>query len=419
MNRIAVTGLGFISSIGNNRLEVTESLRTQRTGIAPHPDFDRPDIPVTLAGTIEGFRFPTENPETWELPPGLEIPRKQLRSMAPHVVFAYVAMQEAIADATLLPDQVSHVRTGMFCASAGSTFLVHRHLERMERLGVLRCPPLGLPASVAGTLNFNLVPIFEILGASGGFVSACSSSAHAVGVAMDLIRLGRQDIMFVVGAEDGDLFSIVPFASCRALTKEKDPSKAPCAFDVKRNGFVGTGGATVLVLENLEHAQRRGAKIYAEAIGWGQSSDGYDVLAPEPNGEGLARAMTAALADAQLAPNEVDYLNAHATSTPAGDRAEMRAIKKVFNGSSPLISTTKSQTGHCLSGAGALEAAITCLALDQQIIPVSLNITELDPEAEGLRIVTAPRKGAPQVAISNSSAFGGSNVVLAFRKPAR
>lgn len=414
MKRAVVTGLGFITSIGNNRAEVLQSLRTQRSGIAVHPELDRPEIPAKLAGTIKGFEFPTENYETWKFPAGIEFSRQQLRSLTPHGVYAHVAMQEAIADAGLASHEVSHPRTGMMTASVGSTRMLYRSVDIMVRKGILRCHPLGLTRTIAGTLNFNLVSSFKIRGASTGFVSACSSSAHAFGYGLDLVRLGRQDVVFVVGAEDCDLFSLLPFASCRALTRGTNPAKTPCAFDVKRDGFAGTGGATVLVLEERAHAEKRGAKIYAEAAGWGQCSDGHELMAPEPEGEGLGRAMQLALADAELAPNDIDYVNAHATSTPAGDRAELRALKSVFgSGATPLISSTKSQTGHGLSLAGALEAGICCLALREGFVPVSLNITELDAEAEGLRIVTAPVTASPRRVLSNSAAFGGSNVALA------
>jgi 3-oxoacyl-[acyl-carrier-protein] synthase-1 len=269
---------------------------------------------------------------------------------------------------------------------------------------------------VAGTLNFNLVSIFKIRGASAGLISACSSSAHAFGYAADLIRQDRQDAMFVVGAEDGDLFSILPFAGVRALTRSTDPTRSPCAFDRKRDGFAGSGGATVLFLEELEHARQRGAQIYAEALGWGQSSDGYDVVAPEPNGEGLARAMRDALKDANVASSEIDYINAHATATPQGDAAETHAIKSVFGNRTPLVSSTKSQTGHALSGAGALEAAICCLAIREKFTPVSMNITELDPICEGMNVVTKPTAFAPRTVLSNSLAFGGANVALVLRR---
>lgn len=421
MNRVVVTGLGFITSIGNNRAEVLDALRTGRTGIEIHPDLDRPEIPVKLAGTIKGgFSFPHPNSESWSFPPGLDIPRVQLRSLAPHGAFAHAAMREAIADAGLRPDEVSHPRTGMLCASAGSTWLLFRHVEKMLRDGAVRCHPLGLPASIAGTLNFNLVAHFRIQGASGGFVSACASSAHAFGSAVDLIRLGRQDVVFVVGAEDCDRFSIEPFASCRALTPGTDPTVTPCAFDVKRDGFAGTGGATVLVLEEETHARARGATIYAEVAGWAQTSDGHDVMAPEPNGIGLARAMQLALADARMQPDAVDYVNAHATSTPSGDRAELRALKRVFGDGgehpSPLISSTKSQTGHGLSLAGAMEAAFCCLALREGFTPISINVSDPDPEVGSLRLVTSPQESiAPRTVMSNSSGFGGANVVLVLK----
>ncbi len=222
--------------------------------------------------------------------------------------------------------------------------------------------------------------------------------------------------MFVVGAEDCDLFSILPFAGVRALTRSTDPTRSPCAFDKNRDGFAASGGATVLFLEEWQHARKRGAQIYAEAIGWGQSSDGYDIVVPEPNGEGLARAMRDALRDAKIEAAEVDYVNAHATATPQGDAAESHALKSVFGARSPLVSSTKSQTGHALSGAGALEAAICSLALREGFTPISMNIRELDPVCEGLRIVTKPVDFAPRTVLSNSLAFGGANVALALRK---
>jgi len=416
VRRVVVTGLGFISSIGNNRAQVLESLLNQRSGVELHPELDLPISPVRLAGTIKGFSFPSEDQTTWQFPGDITLSRKELRSMAPHVVYAHVAMHEAIADAAASPDVVSNVRTGLTSASSGSAMMLYRNMGKMLTKGPLRCHPFSLAASVAGTLNFNLVSNFKIHGASAGLISACSSSAHAFGYASDLIRQDRQDAMFVVGAEDCDLFSILPFAGVRALTRSTDPTKSPCAFDKKRDGFAASGGATVLFLEELEHARKRGAKIYAETLGWGQSSDGYDIVAPEPNGEGLARAMRDALKIAKVAPEEVDYINAHATATPQGDAAESNAIKSVFGNRSPLVSSTKSQTGHALSGAGALEAAICSLAIKEKFTPVSINITELDPVCEGLRIVTKPIDFAPRTVISNSLAFGGANVALVLRE---
>ena len=416
LRRAVVTGLGFVTSIGNNRAEVLESLRTGRTGIAIHPEFNQPGIPYKLAGTIKEFDLGSSNREAWRFPAGLTIPRTILRGLPPHGVYAYAALQEAIADAGLKENQISHDRTGLMCASAGSARMLYGNMEKLLKEGVRRCHPYSVPMSIAGTLNFNLVAAFKIRGAATGFVDACASSAVAFGHALDFVRHGRQDIVFVLGAEDCDIFSILPFGTCRALTTGTDPSVHPCAFDVKRDGFAGTGGAAVLIVEELEHARARGARIYAEAAGWGQTSDGYDVMAPEPNGEGLTRAMAEALRDAKMSAPEIDYVNAHATSTPLGDPAECRALKNVFGAESPLISSTKSQTGHALSMAGALEAAICCLSMQEQFTPVSMNITELDPACAGLRIVTGPVTHAPRHVLSNSSAFGGANVSLVLRK---
>jgi 3-oxoacyl-[acyl-carrier-protein] synthase-1 len=416
VRRVVVTGLGFISSIGNNREQLLDSLRHQRSGIELHPELDLPISPVRLAGTIKGFSFPSEDYKTWKIPKELPLSRKELRSMSPHVIYAYAAMREAIADATIAPEIVSNQRTGMTSASSGSAMMLYKNIGNMLAKGPLHCHPFSLAASVAGTLNFNLVSIFKILGASAGLISACSSSAHAFGYATDLIRQDRQDAMFVVGAEDCDLYSILPFAGVRALTRSTDPTRSPCAFDKNRDGFAASGGATVLFLEELQHAHKRGAQIYAEVLGWGQSSDGYDIVAPEPHGEGLARAMQNGLQDAKIKPEEVDYINAHATATQQGDAAESLAIKSVFGNRSPLVSSTKSQTGHALSAAGALEAGICSLAIREKFTPVSMKIQELDPICEGLRIVTKPIDFAPRTVVSNSLAFGGANVALVFRE---
>jgi 3-oxoacyl-[acyl-carrier-protein] synthase-1 len=416
VRRVVVTGLGFISSIGNDREQVLDSLLHQHSGVELFPELDLPVSPVRLAGTIKGFAFPSEDQTTWQLPAGISIPRKELRSMAPHVAYAYVAMHEAIADAAASPEVISNPRTGLTSASSGSAMMLYKNMGKMLAKGPLRCHPFSLAASVAGTLNFNLVSIFGIRGASAGLISACSSSAHAFGYATDLIRQDRQDAMFVVGAEDCDVYSILPFSGVRALTRSTDPTKSPCAFDKNRDGFAASGGATVLFLEEFEHARKRGAQIYAEALGWGQSSDGYDVVAPEPNGEGLARAMSDALRDAHVDPSEIDYINAHATATPLGDAAEIAAIKTVFGNRTPLVSSTKSQTGHALSGAGALEAAICSLAINEKFTPLSMNIRELDPICEGVRIVTEPIDFALRTVLSNSLAFGGANVALVLRR---
>ncbi len=415
MPRVVVTGLGFISSIGNTQAEVMKSLREMRTGLELYPPFDRADVPVKVAGTVKGFKTDSSDPEDWTCPPEYKIRRELLRGFAPHGLYAHCAMVQGIEDAKLTPEQVASPETGLYTASAGSAFLLHHHVDRMRNQGIMRCSPMGVVSAIAGTLTFNLVANFKIQGASCGFVSACASSSHALGFAFDEIRLGRQKRMIVVGGEDGNFETILPFAGMRALTLNADPKKASRPFDKDRDGFVGSGGATVMVLEDADAAVERGAKVYAEMLGWGQSSDGHNVAISHPDGAGLCRAMENALKACKLQPKDVDYINAHATSTPIGDRSELRAIKKVFNGDArPAVSSTKALTGHGLSLAGALEAALTVLAISENFTPGSAHITTLDPEAEGVNVIRENLPHGPRIALSNSSGFGGANVALAF-----
>lgn len=416
MNRVVVTGLGFITSIGNNHAEVLSSLREGRTGIEPMPELIAAKDRVTLAGTVKGFSFPTPDPLDWKFPEGVSFTRTQLRTMTPNAVYAITAMREAIADAKLTTDIISHPDSGLYCASAGSAWMTHIALESVLTRGSARTAAQTVVTGMPNSLHLNLAAHFAIKGASLGFSSACASSAHALGHACDLIRMGRQKIMFVVGAEDCHPCNILPFASLRALSTQTDPALAPRPFDSARDGFLITGGSAVLVLEDEAHARARGAVIQAEVLGWGQASDGYDVVAPDPNGDGLARAMTNALRDAQLQSTDIDYINAHATGTTVGDLAELNALKTVFTGDrKPFVSSTKSLTGHGLCLAGSLEAALSCIALREQFMPVSANITQIDPACEGVKIITQSVDDVPRTAMSNSSGFGGSNVALVFK----
>ncbi|MBE2286979.1 MAG: beta-ketoacyl-[acyl-carrier-protein] synthase family protein [Prosthecobacter sp.] len=415
MNRVVVTGLGFISSIGNSRAEVLQSLREGRCGIEVMPELAAANDRVKLAGTLKGFSFPTADPLDWTFPAHVQFSRSQLRTLVPNAVFASVAMDEAIRDAQLNPALVSSPQTGLYCASAGSSWMTHVALDSVLTRGPARTSAPTVVTGMPNSLHLNLTAKFAIKGASVGFSSACASSAHALGSACDLIRMGRQKIMFVVGAEDCHPCNILPFASLRALSAQSDPALAPRPFDVNRDGFIITGGGAALVLEDAEHAAARGATIYAEVKGWGQASDGYDVVAPDPSGAGLARAMTNALQDAHLDPSAIDYLNAHATATAAGDLAELNALKAIFTGDkSPKVSSTKALTGHGLSLAGALEAGICCLALGEAFMPASAKTQNLDPACEGISILTERCDEAPSVAMSNSSGFGGANVALIF-----
>ncbi len=415
MKRVVVTGLGFVSSIGNNRAEVLASLREGRSGIEFMPELAAMNDRVKLAGTVKGFQFPTADSLDWIFPEHVKLSRVQLRTMVPHAVFAVAAMEEAILDAKLDAALVSAPQTGLYCASAGSAWLTHVALESVLTRGPARTSAPVVVTGMPNSLHLNLTARFAIKGASVGFSSACASSAHALGSACDLIRLGRQKIMFVVGAEDCHPYNILPFASLRALSSHSDPALAPRPFDVSRDGFVVTGGGAVLVLEEADHAAARGATVYAEVKGWGQASDGYDVVAPDPSGSGLTRAMENALQDSELSALDVDYINAHATATTVGDIAELNAIKTVFKGDAkPRVSSTKALTGHGLSLAGALEAGICCLALREGFMPISAKIQQLDPACEGVSILTSRVDEAPLVAMSNSCGFGGANVALIF-----
>jgi 3-oxoacyl-[acyl-carrier-protein] synthase-1 len=418
VSKVYITGLGLITSIGNDLAGITRNLRELRHGFEVYPPFDKPDVPVKVVGTIKEFSVDSSDPEDWVFPKKYSIKREILRGLAPNSLFAYCAMLQAIEDARLSPDEVANPQTGLYAASGGSPFLTHHYHERMLKVGVMRTSPLGIVASIAGTLNFNLVAHFKILGASCGFSSACASSMHALAFAHEEIRTGRQQRMFVVGAEDCNTDSILPFAGMRALSLQTDPNLASRPFDVARDGFVGTGGGAVVVLESGEEVARRGVRPYAELAGWGQASDGYNVAISHPDGVGLHLAMKLALKDSGCAPEEIDYVNAHATSTPIGDASEIKALKAVFTarGARPAISGTKALTGHGLSLSGAMETAFCAIALREGFMPGSAHISQLDPLCEGLNILRATVAEAPKAVLNNSSGFGGANVCTVLKR---
>ncbi|MGB0371084.1 MAG: beta-ketoacyl-[acyl-carrier-protein] synthase family protein [Opitutales bacterium] len=414
---VVITGLGLVSSIGNSLQEAVKSMRDLRSGIETYQPFLDVKAPVSVLGTVKGFDLTAPDQEDWEFPAKYRVSRSVLRGMSPNALFGLCAFTEAVEDAGLSEAEVSDPSVGMYTASAGSAMMLYQSLDKMKKVGVERANPKGIVSSIAGTLNFNLVSHFKIQGFSTGFVSACASSSHALGFAYDAIARGQQKRMFVVGAEDGDLDCILPFACMRALSANDDPASASRPFDKKRNGFVGTGGAAVLVLESREAAEQRGAKIYASVAGWGQSSDGFNPVLPEPEGQGLARAIKGALSSGSVEPEAIDYINAHAPSTPFGDAAEIKAIKEVFGeNSSVKVSSTKALTGHGLSLAGSLESTLTALAIKGGFIPGSANITELDPMVEGVAIQQDTIDSQIEYALSNSSGFGGANVSLLFKR---
>ncbi len=417
-NRVVISGLGFVSSIGNDAAEVTRNLRELRHGLAPHPFLPGIDLPVKVAGTIKGFDTRSTHHAEWRWPERYTFTRDMLRSLPPHGLHAFCAVEQLLADARLTPELLADGATGLFTASAGSPFLQRHYLNQLHESAGGRIHPMGVVSTIPGTLNFNLAPHYHIQGAVCGFVSACASTAHAIGYASDDIRRGRQQRILIVGAEDLTSESTYSFHGMRALSRNADPATASRPFDRDRDGFVGTGGAAALLLEEAGSAAARGAPVYGEVLGWGQASDGYNMAIAEPEGRGLAEAMRRALADAGVAPSAVDYLNAHATSTPGGDLAELRAIKTVFTaaGARPAISSTKALTGHALSMAAALETGFCALALREGFTPGQAHLVNPDPECAGLHLPSATLPAAPDIILKNSSGFGGSNVALVLRR---
>jgi len=417
--RVVVTGLGLITPIGNDRATVIRSLREGRHGLSPVEFLGNPDVPVRLVGAVPEFSVESTSWRDWRWPAGYEIPRETLRALAPHGVFSVCALTQAMTDAGLRPEDVrGDVRTGLFSASAGSAMLLHHHVGEVHAARGMRANPMSVVSSIAGTLNFSLAAHFGISGAVCGFVSACASSSHALGYACDEIRLGRLDRVFVLGAEEHNAETLLGFSGMRALSTERDPRLASRPFDQGRDGFVGAGGAAVLVLEAAGVAAARGARFLAEVAGWGQSADGHSIAVSHPEGAGLRRAMLAALHDARVAPGDIDWVSAHATSTPVGDRAEAIALRAVFSnaGARPAVSSTKGLTGHPLSLSGAMEAAFGVLALGEGFIPGNAHLVDPDPACEGLDLPCASVERAPDLVLNNSSGFGGSNVCHVLRR---
>lgn len=414
MRPVVVTGIGLVTCLGHGATEVVDRLKSLRHGIQRIQRFvDNPAIPISVAAPVPGFETLSPDPEDWVFPEEIRFRLEQLRALSPNALYAHFALRRAAADAGLELEQLSDPRTGLYTASSGSAMLTHHHLERMKRVGPLRCSPMGIVAAIAGTLNFNLAAAYQIRGSTCGMVSACASSGHAFGLAVDEIAMGRQDRMIVVGAEDFTDETIVPFAGMRVLSLNPDPDSASRPFDRNRDGFVGTGGSVAMVLEAAAVAQARGAKPYGRVAGWAQTTDGYHVAASHPDGDGLARAMASALERAGWEPGEVDYINAHGTSTLAGDISECRALKRVFGHHQPAISSTKALTGHALSLSSAMEISFCLLAMRHGFTPGNAHLREPDDEAAGLNLLRESTDHAPTKVLSNSSGFGGVNVVVA------
>ena len=402
MHRVVVTGMGIVASIGNNKGEVLASLREGRSGIEFCQKYQE-----------LGFRSQVHGPVRVNLE-GL-IDRKILRFMGDAAAFNYLAMQQAIADAGLGQDVVSNERSGLIVGSGGGS--PQNQVEAADLLrtkGLRRVGPYMVPRTMASTTSACLATPFGIRGVNYSISSACATSAHCIGNAYELIQWGKQDVIFAGGGEEVHPYMTVLFDAMGALSSKYNdtPTKASRAYDADRDGFVISGGGGVVVLEELEHARARGARIYAELVGYGATSDGYDMV--QPSGEGAVRCMRQALSTVDT---PVDYLNTHGTSTPVGDSKELEAVRAVFGDRLPLISSTKSLTGHALGAAGVNEAIYSLLMLEYGLACASANIETLDPAAEGMPIVRERIDNAGlNTVMSNSFGFGGTNASLVFRR---
>lgn len=402
--RVVVTGLGIVSSIGNNKEEVAASLREGRSGIVASEEYAE-----------MGFRSRVHGALNIDLKALID--RKIKRFMGDGAAYNYIAMQQAIEDAGLDESQVSNVRTGLIVGSGGpSTENIVLAADTMREKGVKRVGPYMVTRGMSSTNSACLATPFKIKGCNYSITSACSTSAHCIGNAAEQIQLGKQDIVFAGGGEELHWTLSVLFDGMGAMSSKynETPEKASRAFDANRDGFVISGGGGVLVMEEYEHAKARGAKIYAELVGYGATSDGYDMVAP--SGEGAQRCMQQALATVPE-NSKVNYINAHGTSTPAGDIRELEAIKEVFGDEMPHIASTKSLTGHALGAAGVNEAIYSLIMQEEGFIAASANIEELDPDAEGYPIVRERIDNAEfDCVMSNSFGFGGTNASLIFKK---
>lgn len=401
MRRAVITGLGIVSSIGNNKAEVTESLRAGKSGITYSEQFAEKGLRSHVWGKVD-------------IDLSEHIDRKQLRFMGDAASYAFIAMQQAVADSGLTEEQVSNIRTGIIAGSGGASS-EHQvdSADILRNKGVRRVGPYMVTRCMGSTVSACLATPFKIKGVNYSISSACATSAHCIGNALEMIQLNKQDIVFAGGGEELHWALSGQFDAMGALSSQYNdtPDKASRTYDANRDGFVSSGGGGMVVVEELEHALARGAHIYAEIVGYGATSDGYDMVAP--SGEGAVRCMQMAM---QNVDTDIDYLNTHGTSTPVGDVQELKAIQEVFGEKSLAISATKAMTGHALGAAGVNEAIYSILMMENDFIAPSINVETLDEAAAGLDIVTETREQTINTIMSNSFGFGGTNATLVMRR---
>ncbi len=397
MKRVVITGMGISSCLGNDLTTVLDALKNGTSGIRFNESYAE-----------QGFRSQVSGSVNIDL--SEHIDRKILRFMGDAAGFAYLSMQQAIADAGLTEQEVSNERTGLIVGSGGaSTKSVVESADIIRERGVKRAGPYRVTQTMASTTSACLATPFKIKGVNYSISSACATSAHCVGNAMELIQLGKQDVVFAGGGEEEHWTLTGLFDAMGALSTKynETPAKASRPYDADRDGFVIAGGGGCLVLESLDHALARGAKIYGELVGYGATSDGYDMVAP--SGEGAIRCMKQAMS---MKPGDIDYINSHGTSTPVGDLAELKAVRTLFGDNVPAISSTKSLTGHSLGATGVQEAIYCLLMMQHNFIAASANIDKLDEAAENMSIVQTTREATLNRVMSNSFGFGGTNATL-------
>ena len=402
MRRVVVTGMGLVSCLGNTKESVTESLRDGKSGISFNEDFEKMGLRSHVCGSVD-------------IDLSEHINRKHLRFMGDAASYAYISMQSAIDDSGLSDEQVSNVRTGLIAGSGGaSSANTVLAADTLRDRGVRRLGPYVVPKTMSSTVSACLATHFHIHGINYSITSACATSTHCIGAAMEQIQWGKQDVIFAGGGEEEHWSLAMMFDAMGALSSKYNdtPTLASRAYDATRDGFVSAAGGGMLVLEELEHARARGAKIYAEVVGYGATSDGENMVAP--SGEGAVRCMQQAIATVD-AP--IDYINTHGTSTPVGDIAELDAMRELFGSAVPSFSSSKSLCGHSLGAAGVQEAIHCLLMMENNFMAGSVNITELDPKAEGLPVlretVAAPDLNA---IMSNNFGFGGTNACIVFQR---
>lgn len=402
MRRVVITGLGIVSCLGNDKDTVSANLRAGRPGIRYNPSYAEMGLRSQVSGSVD-------------LDLEALIDRKVYRFMGNAAAYAYLAMEQAIKDARLNPEEISNPRVGLIAGSGGASTL--NQIEAIDTLrdkGVKRIGPYRVPRTMSSTVSACLATPFRIKGLNYSISSACATSAHCIGAAMEQIQMGKQDMIFAGGGEEEHWSQSCMFDAMGALSTQynETPEKASRAYDANRDGFVIAGGGGMVVVEELEHALKRGAHIYAEIVGYGATSDGYDMVAP--SGEGATRCMQQALS---TVVDPIDYLNTHGTSTPVGDVAEIKAVRTVFGDKAPAISSTKSLSGHSLGAAGVHEAIYCMLMMEGNFIAGSANIDSLDPEVADMPIARETRENVQlNTVMSNSFGFGGTNATLVLKR---